>query len=67
MRYLIAPPRASTFFAHSASTDPVVELMVPGLGHLDVLAIAVLINTNHCFCAFLSIALANSMTNLYSE
>lgn len=47
MRYLIAPPRASTFFAHSASTDPVVELMVPGLGYLDVLAITVLVNTNH--------------------
>ena len=47
MRYLIAPPRASTFLAHSASTDPVVELMVPGLSHLDVLAIAVLIDTNH--------------------
>jgi hypothetical protein len=47
MRYLIAPPRAATFLAHSAPTDPVVELMMPSLSHLDVLAIAVLVDTNH--------------------
>ena len=47
MRYLIRPPRVLTLLADSAPTDPVVELMVPSLSHLDVLAIAVLINTNH--------------------
>ena len=47
MRYLIAPPRVATFLTDSASTDPVVGLMVPGLGHLDVLAVAMLIDTNH--------------------
>jgi hypothetical protein len=47
MRYLIAPPRVSTFPTHSAPTDPVVELMVPSLSHLDVLAITMFIDTNH--------------------
>jgi hypothetical protein len=64
MRYLIAPPRVSTFFAHSASTDPVVKLMVPGLSHLDVLAITMLINTNHSLFSRLyisSMALRNAL------
>jgi hypothetical protein len=47
MRYLIAPPRVLTLLAHSAPTDPVMRLMVPGLSHLDVLTIAMLIDTNH--------------------
>jgi len=47
MRYLIAPPRELTLLTDSAPTDPVVRLMVPGLGHLDVLTIAMLIDTNH--------------------
>lgn len=47
MRYLIAPPRVSAVLTHSASTDPVVKLMLPGLGYLDVLAIALFIDTNH--------------------
>lgn len=47
MRYFIAPPRVATFLADSASTDPVVGLVVPGLGHLDICAIAMLVDTNH--------------------
>lgn len=47
MRYLIAPPGVSTFPTDSAPTDPVVRLMVPGLGHLDICAIAMLIDANH--------------------
>lgn len=56
MRYLIAPPRVSAILTDSASTDPVVELMVPGLGHLDVLAVALFIDTNHCLFSRLYIS-----------
>ena len=54
MRYLICPPGVLTLLAHSAPTDPVVRLMVPGLSYLDVLTIAMLINANHLSFAFLS-------------
>ena len=47
MRYLICPPGVLTLLAHSAPTDPVVRLMMPGLSHLDIGAIAMLIDTNH--------------------
>ena len=47
MRYLIAPPGQAAILAHSAPTDPVLSLMVPGLSYLDIGAIAMLINTNH--------------------
>lgn len=47
MRYLISPPAIAALLADSAPTEPVIQFMVPGLGHLDVLAIAMLVNANH--------------------
>jgi len=47
MRYLIRPPGVLTLLTDSAPTDPVLRLMVPGLGYLDIGAIAMLIDTNH--------------------
>lgn len=47
MRYLISPPAIAALLADSAPTEPVVSIVVPGLSHLNILAIAMLVNANH--------------------
>lgn len=66
MRYLIAPPGVSTFPTDSAPTDPVVRLMVPGLGHLDICAITMLIDTNHFSCTLFLTVMPNSFNNSFN-
>ena len=56
MRYLIGPPAIATLLADSAPTEPVIHLMVPGLSHLNILAIAMLVNANHSVLSRISLA-----------